>query len=99
MLFEFLMQLLFGWPAMILSLVLAITGLVLRKPHISGISAGLFVLPAWYLSHYSVVIILVPFFLAGSAYAVYRNKDVLAFVLIIPLMFVITSVGMVVLTQ
>lgn len=99
MVFESLMQLFFGWPAMILSLVLAISGLLFRKPIVTGISVGLFLLPAWYLSHYSGIIILVPFFLAGSTYAIYKNKDVLAFMLMIPLMIVIGLVGMAVLMQ
>jgi hypothetical protein len=97
--FDLFIQIFLGWPAMILSLILVLVGTLLRKPRLSFISAILFLAPAWYLSHYSVVLGSLPLFLLGSAYATSKNKSLLAFLSILPVLLVMSALGYAVLNQ
>lgn len=97
--YETLIQLFFGWPAMILSLIFAVAGLFLKRTALSVTGAILFLLPGWYLSHYSLLFALVPICLFGSAYALWRNKAILASLLIAPQLIVMVAIAIVVLTQ
>lgn len=96
---ELLIQTFLGWPAMILSLLFAVTGILLKKPGLSLVSAALFLAPGWYLSNYSLVLGSLPFFLLLSAYAIYRDKIVLASLSMIPVVLVMGTLGYVVLNQ
>ena len=97
--FDLMIQTFLGWPAMILSLGLALAGILLKKAVLSLISAVLFVGPAWYLSHYSLVLGSLPFFLLLSAQAISKNKIVLASLSVIPVMLVMGTLGYAVLNQ
>ena len=96
---DLLIQIFLGWPAMILSLALALAGILLKKPGLAVISAILFVAPAWYLSNYSIFLGSLPFFLLVSAQAISRNKTLLAILSIIPVVVVMGALGYVVLNQ
>ena len=78
---------------------LAVAGILSRKPVTSLMGGMLFLPPAWYLSHYSVVFWLLPILLFGSAYAISRDKVRLAFLLMIPVWVAIAALGIVVLSQ
>lgn len=97
--YELLLQTILGWPAMILSLVLALVGILLKKPGISLLSALLFLAPAWYLSHYSIVFGSLPFFLLLSAQAISKNRVLLSFLSILPVLLVMGTLGYIVLNQ
>jgi hypothetical protein len=88
-----------GWPAMILSLGFALAGVLFRNPVLSLISAVLFLAPAWYLSHYFILLGSLPFFLLLSAQAVARERILLAILSIVPVLLVMGSLGYIVLTQ
>jgi hypothetical protein len=96
---EFLIQTFVGWPAMILSLGLALAGILFKKPGLAVISAILFLAPAWYLSNYSVFLGSLPLFLLLSAQAISRNQIVLAVLSVIPVLVVMGALGYVVLSQ
>lgn len=96
---ENLIQIFFGWPAMILSLIFAIAGILLNRASLSAIGGVLFLLPGWYLSHYSLVFALVPICLFSSAYAIWKKRSVVASWLIIPQVIVLVALAVVVLTQ
>ena len=97
--FEFLLQVFLGWPAMILSLGFALTGALFKKPNLLSAGAILLVPPAWYLGHYSIIFLTLPFFLIGSAYSISKGKTARAFLLIVPVFIAIAGLGVVVLSQ
>lgn len=97
--YELLIQMLLGWPAMVLSLLFALAGILLKKPSLSLVSAVLFLGPAWYLSHYSFVLGSLPFFILLSAQAISRNRIFFACVSILPVLLVMGTLGYVVLNQ
>jgi hypothetical protein len=80
-------QIVFGWPFIILSLLLALTGILLKRPALLVASAVLFTPPAWYLSGYPVIRwfgMLLPVSLLGAAYSVQKDKLRLALLLVLP---------------
>ncbi len=97
--FDFLIPMLFGWPAIILSLGFALAGIVFKRPALSLVSTVIFLAPAWYIGHYFAFSIMLPLFLPGSAYAISKNKIGIAFLLIVPVLIVIGRLGLLVLTQ
>ena len=97
--FDLFIQTFLGWPAMIAGLGLALGGILLKKPFLSLISAAIFLAPAWYLSHYSILLGSPPFFLLLSARAISRNKILYAFLSITPVLLVMGILGYVVLNQ
>jgi hypothetical protein len=88
-----------GWPAMIVSLGLAFAGILFKRTNLSLMSAVFFLAPAWYLSHYFILLGSLPFFLLLSAQAISRDKTLLALVCIVPILLVMGTLGYVVLTQ
>src|SRR6266508_6522080 len=96
---EMLIQIFLGWPAILFSQGLAIAGVLSKKPVTSFMGGVLFLPPAWYLSHYSVVFWLLPILLFGSAYTISKDKVRLAFLLMIPVLVATTGLGIVVLSQ
>ena len=96
---DLLVQTFLGWPAMILSLLFAVAGILLKKSSLSLFSAVIFLAPAWYLSHYSFLLGSLPFFLLLSARAVSKNKIALASLAILPVVIVMGTLGYVVLNQ
>ncbi len=97
--FDFLIPMLFGWPAIILSLGFALAGIVFKRSALSLVSAVLFLAPAWYIGHYFAFSIILPLFFLGSAYAISKNKIVMAFLFIVPVLIVVGRLGFLVLTQ
>ena len=83
----------FGWPPIILSLALAVTGVALRKPKLGRVSAALALPFSYYLTGAANSIALaglaMPVALAGSAYAVHRNVLRVAWGLLAALMSIL----------
>ncbi len=99
---DILVQMIFGWPAIITSLALSAAGILWRKPGLLIIGAVVSVPFAWYLSGYPVIrsaAILIPLTVSGSAYAVHRKKDGIAWLLLAPFMLVAGILAYTVLTQ
>lgn len=84
---SFLAQLLFGWPAILVTVILAIIGLV-RNNYRYLIAAAILAFPfAWFLSGFPIIrspVFLLPLFLFGSSYAMYRGREMFAWILAIP---------------
>jgi peptidoglycan/LPS O-acetylase OafA/YrhL len=97
--FEILIPMFLGWPAMIVSLALAFVGVLSKKPEFSTAGGILLLPPAWYLSHYSLIYAILPMLIFGSAYAVSKGKTTRAFILVAPVLVAIGGLGIVVLTQ
>jgi len=82
-----LVQIIFGWPAILVSLSQCIAGLISKKVLPVVLGALVFVPISWFLSAYPPVHGLwpiLPFFLLGAAYALHRKKIILAWLLILP---------------
>jgi hypothetical protein len=97
--FEILIQIFLGWPAMILSLIFAFAGILLKKSKLATVGAVLLLLPGWYLSHYTLIFAILPLLLFGAAHAVSKGKMVHAILLVIPVVIGIIGLGIVVLSQ
>ena len=96
---DLFIQIVLGWPAMILALGFALAGIVFKQASLALIGAVLFLAPAWYLSHYSILLASLPFFLLLSAQAISRKKILLAALSIVPILLVMGALGYAVLTQ
>jgi hypothetical protein len=97
--YDTLIQTVFGWPAMLLSLGFAIAGIIFRRAALSMVGGVLFLLPGWYLSLYSLVFAILPLCIFGSAFAVSKNKPRLASLLIVPPGIALIGLAIVVLSQ
>jgi hypothetical protein len=96
---EVLIQIIFGWPAIITSILLSVAGLWLKKP-VLLVVAGVLCLPfTYYLSGFRTPAVILPLFQFGAAYAVSRQKMLLAWVLLAPLVLIAIILAYAVLTQ
>jgi hypothetical protein len=95
-------QIIFGWPFIILSLLLAVTGIVLKRPALLTAGALLFTPPALYLSGYPSIRwfgILLPVFILGAGYYIKQGKAGIAWILLSGPIVVSTWLAFIVLTQ
>ena len=97
--YEMLLQIFFGWPAMLLSLGFALAGILSKRWSLSLLGAILFVLPGWYLSHYTLFFAIIPLCLFSSTYAIWKNKQALASLWILPVVIFLIALAIVVLSQ
>src|SRR5574342_794869 len=82
---QIFVQIIFGWPFIIASLVLAVAGVLLRRPMFLVASAVFFTPPALYLSGYPAMRglgITLPIFILVAAYYVKRGKAGIAWILL-----------------
>jgi hypothetical protein len=82
---QYFAQIVFGWPFIILSLLLAVTGVIMKRHALLVAGALFFVPPAWYLSGYPSIRwfgMLLPVFILGAAYYVKQGKAVIAWALL-----------------
>ena len=92
-------QIIYGWPAIITSILLSIAGVWLKRPTLLVI-AGIVCIPfSYYLSGYGTPAAVLPFFQFGSAYALQRQKNLLAWLLIAPIVMIAVLLAYAVLTQ
>src|SRR5512141_1485242 len=98
--FDIFIQIIFGWPAIITTILLSTTGLVLKKPGLL-IMAGILCMPFTYYASNGLrnPFVLLPLFQFGSAFAITRQKKVIAWLLIAPLIMISTTLAYAVLTQ
>jgi hypothetical protein len=84
---DFLVVLTFGWPAIIATVILAIIGLV-RSNHKFLVAAAILAVPfSWFLSGFPYVrspVFILPVLLLGAAFAMYRDRQMIAWLLVIP---------------
>lgn len=89
---DFLLALLAGWPAIIVTVILAVYGL-LRSNYRFLLAAAILAVPfSWYLSGFPIVrspIFLTPVLLFGAAWAMRYGREMLAWILAIPFFLVV----------
>jgi hypothetical protein len=96
---DIVVQIIFGWPAIITSILLSIAGVALKKPALL-VAAGIVCIPfTYYLSGFRTPAVILPLFQFGSAYAIRREKNLIAWLLIAPLVIIAVILAFVVLTQ
>jgi|SRR5215213_7666124 len=96
---DVLVQIIFGWPAIITSILLSIAGIWLKKPALL-VTAGIVCIPfTYYLSGIRTSAILLPLFQFGSAVAIMRHKNLLAWLLMTPIVIIAVALAYLVLTQ
>ena len=97
---EILVQIIFGWPAVITSILLSIAGIRLKKPALL-IASGIICIPfIYYISNgFRNPAALLPLFQFASAYALTRNRELISWLLITPLILVSVALAYAVLTQ
>jgi len=90
----------FGWPAIITSILISMAGLLMKRPTLLVI-AGVVCIPfTYYLSGgFRNPALILPLFQFGSAYAIHRQKNRLAWVLLAPLVIVSIVLAFIVWTQ
>jgi hypothetical protein len=99
---DFLLILLVGWPAIMTTLILAVIGL-LRNKYLFLLGAAILAFPfSWYLSGFpriSSPVFLLPLFLFGSSYLMFREREMLAWLIAVPYFLSILLLFYVVLAQ
>ena len=96
---DILVPIIFGWPAIITSVLLSIAGVWLRKPALL-VTAGIVCVPfTYYLSGYHLAAVSLPLFQFVSADAIRRQKNLLAWLLLLPLIVIAIILAYAVLTQ
>ena len=84
---DFLLSLLVGWPAILVTVILAIIGLV-RNNYRFLLAASILALPfSWFLSGFPAIrspAFLMPTLLFGSSYFMFRGREMVAWILAIP---------------
>lgn len=89
---DFLLSLLAGWPAILVTVILAIYGLV-KNNYRYLLGAAILAVPfSWFLSGFPLVrspIFLTPVLIFGSAWAMRYDREMVAWLLAIPFFLVI----------
>jgi len=84
---DFLVAITVGWPAILVTIILAVIGL-LRNNYRFLVAAAILAVPfSWLLSGFPIIrssVYLLPLLLFGSAYAMKRGREMLAWLLAIP---------------
>ena len=99
---DILVQIIFGWPAIILSLVVSAAGFLKKWPWML-VAGGLLCAPfSFYLYGFTTLryfAFLLPFFQFGAAWAVKVERKALAWILLLPLVIVMAVLATMVLAQ
>ena len=84
---DFLVASFFGWPAILLAAILAVIGLLRNNYRFLVAAAILALPPSWFLSGFPLIrspVFLLPLLLFASGYFIYRGREMLAWLLVIP---------------
>lgn len=99
---DILVQIVFGWPAILLSLTVSVVGILKKWPWLLVVGALLCAPFAWYLSRYQSLCslaILLPLFQIGAAVALWKDRKWLAWAFLAPLALAIIGLAYLVLAQ
>ena len=99
---NFLLNFLVGWPAITVTLILAGIGLF-RSDYRFLIAAAILAFPfSWYLSGFPAIrspVFLLPLFPFGASYLMFRQHEMLAWLLAVPFFLAILLLYYVILAQ
>ena len=98
----FLLSLFVGWPAIVVTVILALIGL-LRNNYRFLLAAAILAFPfSWFLCGFPIIrspAFLLPLLLFGSGYLMFRGREMLAWILGIPFFLAILLLFFVVSSQ
>ena len=84
---NFLASILLGWPAVLVTIILAVVGL-LRDNYRFLVVAAILAIPfSWLLSGFPIIsspVFMLPLLLFGSGYFIYRGREMVAWLLLVP---------------
>ena len=84
---DFLVASFLGWPAVLVTIILAVIGL-LKENYRLIVAAAILALPfSWALSGFPLIqspVFMLPLLLFGSGYFMYRGREMIAWVLLVP---------------
>lgn len=99
---DFIIIIFVGWPAIFAALILAAIGLFKNNYRLL-VAASILAVPfSWFLSGFPVIqspAFLLPIFIFGSSFAMYRGKEMIAWLLAVPfflgilLLYYVVSAG------
>src|SRR5262245_17827809 len=90
----------FGWPAIVVTILLALVGLVMKKARPVAIAGVIFLPFTYFLSNgLRNSLVLTPFLLFAAAFAIHRGKSGVAWLLLLPLVIIVLWLAFVVLNQ
>jgi len=84
---ETIIQIIFGWPFVALSLILSVVGIIFERPALVFLGALLIAPFCYYLNgtpNFSGFALLLPIFQAGSAWAVKEENATWSWILLMP---------------
>ena len=99
---DILVQIIFGWPFIILSLLTSVIGLITKRYWLLLTGAVLSIPFSYYLSGtpgLRNIVFVLPLFQVGAAFAVRTHKMFMAWLLLLPVILVIGWVAYAVLSQ
>ncbi len=99
---EFLVNVFFGWPAIIATLLVIVAGLIWKRHWLLFVAAAIFFPVSLYLSGYPAIRgfgFLLIAFLVGAAFAIRARKLLLAGFLVAPVFLVSAGLAYLFLTQ
>ena len=94
--------LVFGWPAILLAVVLSVMGILRRKPVWLAVAATVVIPFSFYLAgspRFRWIGLAIPLLLFGASIAVYRCRPALAWFLLVPFVGVVGWLAIVVLNE
>jgi hypothetical protein len=99
---DILIQIIFGWPLIILSLIISITGIIKKWPWMVVLGGVLCVPFTFYLFGFTYLhffAFLLPIFQFGAAWAVHARRKILPWILLLPLASILVILAIIVLSQ
>lgn len=95
-------QIIFGWPMIIFSMVLSVAGVLKKLPWML-VSGGVLCVPftvyMFGFSYLHFFAFLLPFFQFGAAWAVHARRKILPWILLLPLASIMIILTIIVLSQ
>jgi hypothetical protein len=99
---NFILLLLVGWPAIMVTVILAVIGLF-RSDYRFLVAAAILAFPfSWYLSGFPALrspVFLLPVAIFASAYMMYRKHEMIAWILAIPFFLTVLLLFYIILAQ
>ena len=99
---NFIVSFFVGWPGILLTVILALVGLF-KVNYRYLIAAAILAFPfSWFLSGFPVIhspVFILPLFIFGSAFALYRDHEMIAWLIAIPFFLAILFLYYTILVQ
>jgi peptidoglycan/LPS O-acetylase OafA/YrhL len=97
-----LVQTIFGWPAIILSLAVSVIGILKRWPWmlvLGGVLCAPFTVYLFGFTYLHFFAFILPFFQFGAAWAVRARRKILPWIFLLPLASIMVILAIIVLSQ